>query len=232
MSSQFEEEPFVTDDELEELDESPRARYRPLCGLAVGSLVFGLLSGLTGLHWGLGVIPPIGILLGIIALRRIRQSPEEMIGFELAWAGIGLSVLLWIAGYSLQTYLYYTQAPPGYFPIPYSLLQPDPNVPGQIVPPTAYEQEDKRVFIKGYMTPGRQQWGIKSFILCRDNGVCSYCNPKPEPTDLIEVTLIHGLEAEYTTHLIGVGGEFKVNPDVGKPGFRGMIYQMEADVLR
>ena len=75
---------------------------------------------------------------------------------ELAWAGIGLSVLLWIAGYSLQTYLYYTQAPPGYFPIPYSLLQPDPNVSGQIVPPAAYEQEDKRVFIKGYMTPGRQ----------------------------------------------------------------------------
>jgi hypothetical protein len=230
MQSQIEDElPF--DDELDGYDEGPAGPYRAMSGLAAASLAFGFLSVLTCLHWGVGFIPLIGILLGILALRRIGRAPEERTGFGVAWAGIGVSVLLWIAGCSVQLHLYYSQAPPGYFPLPYALLQADPNNPGQLVPPTAHNLEDQRVFIKGYMTPGRQYRRIKNFILCRDNGVCAYCNPKPKPHDLIEVKLL-GLEAEYTTHLIGVGGKFKVHPDAGKPGFRGILYQLEADVLR
>lgn len=232
MHSQFEEEPLANFADLDDFEEEPSVPYRALSVLAVASLAFGILSAVTCLHWGLGLIPAVGILLGLLALRRIGRAPEERTGLGVAWAGIGVSVALWIAGSGLLIHLYYTQAPPGYFPIPYSLLQRDPSASGQLVPQTAYDLDDKRVFIKGYMTPGRQYRGIKNFILCRDNGVCSYCNPRPEPTDLIEVKLIHGLEAEYTTHLVGVGGKFKVNPDAGKPGFRGILYQLEADVLR
>ena len=231
MQSQIEDElPF--DDELDGYDEGPAGPYRAMSGLAAASLAFGFLTVLTCLHWGLGFIPLIGILLGVLALKRIGRAPEERTGFGLAWAGIGVSVLLWIAGCSVQLHLYYSQAPSGYFPLPYSLLHREPGAPGGPVPPAAYDFDEKRVFIKGYMTAGRQHRGIKNFILCRDNGVCAYCNPRPDPTDLIEVKLIHGLEADYTTHLIGVGGKFKVHPDAGKPGFRGIFYKLEADVLR
>lgn len=58
------------------------------CGLAIASLVFGLLSGI------LFIFAPIGIILGIVALRKISRNKATLGGEGLAIAGITSSVFL------------------------------------------------------------------------------------------------------------------------------------------
>jgi hypothetical protein len=79
------------------------------------------------------------------------------------------------------------------------------------------------------MYPGRQQFGLKRFIMSRDNGYCKYCEPNPKATDLIEVTMAGDSETRYTRKLIGLGGAFQVDQDA-KPG--RAVYRLEADYLR
>jgi hypothetical protein len=249
MPSEFEDELLGTYIEHEEYEEDPGTGYRWLNPWAVASVFFGLLSLLTVLGWKLAVVPLIGICLGVLALRQIGRAGEEMLGYRVAVAGIGLSVLMWGVGYGRLFYVYRTQAPPGYRAISYEDLEPDPNNPDEVIPQLAFDLVDSRVFLKGYMYPGRQQTGITSFLLCRDDGVCSYCKPNPDPTDLVQINLVTGLEANYTTHLISLGGKFSVvNEDSGdepeegetveeaerrkKEEFGGVIYRVEVDFLR
>ena len=123
---------------------------------------------------------------------------------------------MWGAGYGRLIYVYYTQAPPGYRLISYDDLHVDPAKPDEPIPQLAFDLVESRGFLKGYMYPGRQQTGITEFLLCRDNGVCPYCKPNPDPTDLVQVKLAPGLTANFTTHLVAVGGEFSVITAVSK----------------
>ncbi len=190
-----------------------------------------------------------------MALQRISRTPEEVTGAGFAKWGLGLSAALWIMGAVWLTYLSYTQAPPGYKPVSYNDLQLPPGSPPEmLVPPKAEELDGERIYIRGFMVPGRRQSGITQFFLSDDPGVCSFCAPKPKITQLIEVKLINDLEADFTTHLIGVGGKFRVetgkpkkkegeqavrtgpNDKAGQPAPEkpagGARYQLEADYLR
>ena len=249
---------YPIDDSEQRVPEHKQLRsYRAITGLGVGSMVLGALSALAVLHWVLGVIPAAAIITGWIALRRIRRCPEEVTGAGFAKAGLWMAAAFWAIGCGRLTYVYYTQAPPGYKPVHYADLQLPPGSPPEmLVPPKAEEFDGERIYIRGYMVPGRQQSGIKRFFLSDDPGVCSFCAPKPKVTQLIEVKLINDLEAEYTTHAVGVGGKFRV--DTGKPKKKekeepvvpkanpneksgkpapekpggGVYYQLEADYLR
>ena len=201
MPSEFEDELLGTYIEHREYEEDLGTGYRWLNPWAVASVVFGLLSISTVLGWKLVLIPLVGISLGVLALRQIIRAGEEMLGFRVAVAGIALSVVMWGAGYGRLIYVYRTQAPPGYRPISYDDLHTDPAKPDGQIPKLAFDLVESRVFIKGYMYPGRQQTGITEFLLCRDNGVCPYCKPNPDPTDLVQVKLASGMEANFTTHL-------------------------------
>ena len=213
MPREFDEQALGGYLEHEEYEEVPPGQYRWLNPWAVGSVIFGLLSILTIFGWILGAIPLAGIVLGLLAIRQARRAGEEMMGFKLAILGVGLSVVLCSVGYGWLIYAYRTQAPPGYFLVSYETLENDPAQSAELIPQAAFDLVDKKVFIQGYMYPGRLQTGIKEFVLSRDNGVCSYCAPNPKKTDLVQVTLIHGLEAAYTTRLIGLGGKFSVLTD-------------------
>ena len=250
MPSEFEDQLLGTYIEREEYEEDPGTDYRWLNPWAVASVVFGLLSILTVLGWKLALIPLVGIFLGVLALWQISRAGEEMLGFRVAVAGIALSVVIWGAGYGRLFYVYRTQAPPGYRLVSYDDLHADPATPDEPIPPLAFELDESRVFIRGYMYPGRQQTGITEFLLCRDNGVCSYCTPDPNPTDLVQVKLENGLEANFTTHLISVGGEFSVITEDSeeseeekeetveeaekreKERYGGVFYHVKADILR
>ena len=249
MPSEFEEELLGTYIEHEEYEEDPGTGYRWLNPWAVASVVFGLLSLLTVLGWILVLVPLVGIGLGILALRQIGRAGEEMLGYRVAVAGIALSVVMWGVGHGRLIYVYRTQAPPGYRVVSYEELEADPANPDEPIPQAALDLVDTRVFLKGYMYPGRQQAGITAFLLSRDNGVCSYCNPEPSPTDLVQVKLVGGLEANYTTHLISLGGKFSVVTEDSeeeveegetveeaekrkKEKFGGVFYHLEADFIR
>ena len=239
-----------------EPEQKPLRGYRAIHGLGVLSLVLGVLSVLSVLAWIWGLIPAAGIAVGWIALRRIRRTPEETTGAGFAKWGVSLSAAFWAIGSGWLTYLSYTQAPPGYQPISFAVLQIPPGSPPEMqVSPEAEKLDGEQVYVRGYMVPGRQQSGIKRFFLSDDNGVCSFCAPKPKITQLIEVILLNDFEAEFTTHLVGVAGKFRVEtgkpkkkteespvvranpnekagqPAPEKPG-GGAIYQLEADYFR
>ncbi len=211
-------------------DEGEYGRYRAISAMAVASLAFGVLSALAVWHWALGLIPAVGILTGYIALQRIREVPEELSGVALAWAGIVLSVAFGVLGCGLVLSARAKEFPYGYERIEYEMLQPDPNVPGERIPPGAYERQyddvrNNKVGIKGYMYPGRQPTRLKTFLLCPAIPNCPFCAPNPKPTEIIRVSLEGDLEATYTTHPIRVGGKFRV--DETAPG--GVPYQLDAD---
>jgi hypothetical protein len=211
-------------------------RYRSVSAWAVGSLVFGLLSALTAFDWIMGLIPVVGIILGLGALQRIDRAPDELTGVAVAKIGMYLAGGFWFLGYGWQTYLYFADTPPGYHRITYEMLQPDKNDKLGLPPPAARELEGKMVFVKGYMYPGRQNSGITRFTLNPTDNSCTYCVPNPLPTEMIQVDLIHGIEATYSAKIRGVGGEFHIRSDKdaekGKEKEEGLLYQIKADYLR
>ena len=210
----------------------PEPKYRAINGFAVASLVFGGLSILTVVYWAMAVVPLAGIALAWLAFRRFRKNPEEQTGLMFAKLGLGLSLGLWLFGYSYQLYTYFTAAPPGYKPISYKLLQPDPSIQDERIPPAAEDLDKEKVFIHGYMFRARQRTNMREFVLVDDPGACAFCAPKPKATQLILVKLQGNLRTEFTTHLIGVGGEFTVHKDPREEGMGGLVYKIEADCLR
>jgi hypothetical protein len=207
------------------------ARYRAVSAPAVACLVFGVLSSLTILDWTLAIFPLSTLVLGWQALKRIRRNPEELTGRKLAQAGLILAGVFWVAGYSWLLYSYCYDTPAGYKAVPYKVLLSDASMKEQKVPPEAHDLDKQKIYIKGYMYPGSQNTGIRQFLLVNDNGACAFCAPKPKPTQLILVKLANGMRTEYTTRLIGVGGEFKVHTDTQEQ-FGGIFYELEADCLR
>lgn len=205
-------------------------RYRAMCPAAVLSVAVGVLAIpvlVFWFSWFWAVIPLAGIGLGWQAQRQIRKAPDEWTGLIVTQIGIGLSIAIWVIGYGWLFFARTSEVPYGYTWVNYDALQPDPNSPADPIPQTALDMQDKRVFVKGFMQAGRRQTGIKEFILCPRNADCQFCNPNPQRTEMIRVVLQGDMETIYTTHLIGVGGRFQVDPQ--DPS--GIPYAIEADYL-
>ena len=208
------------------------AQYRALSILGVASCLLGLLSVTSFLAWAFAaIIPPLGILAGVVALVRINRNPTELTGKRVALAGIALSLLFLCGGATYLTYDYVTEVPPGYERLNYSELQPNPETQGEVFPPAIQQRDGDRVFIKGYVFPGKQTSGIKQFVLCRDNGDCCF-GGQPKLTDRVLVTLKGPLSLNFSTRLQRVAGTFRVEPGQGTDGISGVIYHLDADYLK
>jgi hypothetical protein len=208
-----------------------RDRYRSLSALAVAALLLGPLSILVLVGQALVLLPLTAIVCGVLALRRIRRAPDELSGASLARLGIALAAAGWIGAWLWLAYARAAEIPHGYTAINYEELQGDTSTGGH-VPARAQELNGKKIFVKGYMYPGRQQVDLKQFIISRDNGRCTFCTPNPTPTDLVHVTLAGDLRTDYTTHLLALGGTLRVEDDPLKIAKQGLIYHLDADYLR
>ncbi|HEY2838868.1 MAG TPA: DUF4190 domain-containing protein [Pirellulales bacterium] len=206
-------------------------QYRALSVAAVASCALGALSVITFLSWAFAIIPLLGVVLGVLALVRIRRNQAELVGSRVAQSGIALSLLFCAAGVSYLTYDYLTEVPDGYRRLSYSRLQPDEEQPGQLFPPEIEGWNGERVFIKGYVYPTKNERGIKEFILCRDNGDCCF-GGQPKLTDRILVDLKGHLTYKYSTRMIRLAGTFRVEPGKGVDGVGGVIYHLDADYLK
>jgi hypothetical protein len=77
-----------------ELEENPE--YRSIDPAAIGGLLLGLLSPAAMAVPVLWLIPPLGVLVSSLALRRLRVDPARL-GRAAAVLGLGLSVLFAVA---------------------------------------------------------------------------------------------------------------------------------------
>jgi len=208
--------------------EERQQHYRKVSAAAVASLLLGLLSALTFFHWSLVAIPLASAFFCWLAFEKIRETPGELTGRPLAITGAGLGVVFGIMGLGWLLFAHASELPPGYERITYEMLQPDPANKKEIVPQTAVELADKRVFLKGYMYPGRQQVGLREFVLCPAIPDCNFCRIDPKPTEMIQVKLEGDLVTRYTTNLVRIGGYLRVDSTPGQP----VPYQMDVDYIR
>ena len=207
--------------------------YRALSTAAVASLIVGLLSPLAALDWTLVAIPAIGLPLAAFAWWNVRRHADELSGAALARAGFVLSLVFLVVGPARLTYEYVTEVPEGYERVSYAELQPDPAQASQLVPPSALALEGTKIFIKGYVYPGRQKDGIREFLLVRDQGECCF-GGNPRITDRIQVSLVDPLRLTYEPRLHRVGGTFHVEAlTTTIDGARGGVYyHLKADHLQ
>src|SRR5262245_61085650 len=98
------------------------ADYRSVSGGAVASAIVGALSVLMLLAASysfesalmMALLPMVGIVLGVLALRRIKASPEQYTGAGAAKLGVGLSAGFLLAGLGYAGYVHATEVPNGY----------------------------------------------------------------------------------------------------------------------
>ena len=189
--------------------------YRAVSGVAVTSVALGFLSICVLLTIYLAVIPLAGILVGLYAILQIKSRPKELTGRSIAVVGIVLSLTFLITGGSVAAYVYATEVPPGYTRIFYSQLQPEEGKVDQKVPPLAESLDGEKVFIKGYVFPGKQRQGIKTFLLVRDKGDCCF-GGNPKLTDRIQVTLADPGRLTFDPYLHKVAGTFRLGKGPGE----------------
>ncbi len=206
-------------------------RYQAVSFWAVLSVVFAAASvAMFFVGWWASPSPLVAIYFGWKALEQIDRLPEEYTGRRLAqtgiWLGAGLGIVM-----SAWMIFVGNEVPHGYQVLEYADLEPDPNNKNEIVPAKAMELGDPekktRVYIRGYIEPGRRQVRLTEFNISRSNHWCPFQQKINRPTDLIHVELTGDLTIDYTTHLIGVGGVFHVDLENG----HGTPYSVQADYL-
>jgi hypothetical protein len=227
----------IIDETLDTAEAEP-VRYRSLNVTAVLSVVFGILSVLTVFGWIFWAIPILSIALAVRALKRIQYASQEYTGEGFARAGIALAIVLGLSGMYIQHYIQRHSIPSGYKPITFDYLQPNPDQQSEIIPPSSFDLEpndndpDKRIFISGYIYPGRRSINIKEFILVPTLGHCNFCAQQLKSTEMINVKLSGDLVIDYSTRPIKIGGKMRIDRDQLLNPFGGLPYQLEADYLQ
>ena len=186
------------------------------CHQSLGRAERGLCRGVgdDDLRMAAGAVAACGNLLRLQGPGQIERVPEEYTGQWLAKIGIGLGVGL---GIVLGAWLLFfrSEVPHGYQVLDWSDLEPDPNNKTEPIPATALALSDKKtkVYVRGYIIPGRRQVQLTQFSICRTSDQCRFANTMGyRPTDLVYMELTGDRTIDYTAHQIGLGGIFRVDP--------------------
>ena len=186
--------------------------YRSVNPWAVASVLLGVLSVTAAFDRLFIFIPLGGAFAGWKALRQLRHFREVQTGIILARVGIATSVFFGLSG-TIFLHFVMNDVPYGYTEITFEDLQPNP---GEAVARYALElqptmRDDRKVFIRGFIYPGRQTQGIKDFVLVPTLGHCSFCFTQLRPTDFVRVKLASDLTVDYRSTEIAVGGRLHVD---------------------
>ena len=203
--------------------------YKQVATLGVEALVAAIV-GILGFFWTPFIIASIlGLVLGILAQRKIMRAPEEITGGEMTMVAIVLSAVLAVTSSCWRAYAFYVSAPPGYQVLPFDnmALTKDGEVPDEIK-----ALDGHKVYIEGFMYPTKQHAGIENFTLVRTLGHCQFCSPGTNPADMIAVQMERGQSVKYKANKsVSVGGILTVDPDWRKR--QGAIpYSIKASVFR
>ncbi len=203
--------------------------YRAISLWAVLSVVCGVATATMIIFGWLGALLPLAaVYFGLKGLGQIQRTPEEYSGQRLAKIGIGLGAGL---GILLSAWLIFfaSKVPHGYQELNWADLEPEANKKNERIPAAALALGDPnkktKVYVRGYILPGRQQVRLKEFSICRTSDQCRFAIKANNPTDLIHVELMGDRTIDYTTYEIGIGGIFEVDPDFSN----GTPYHLKAD---
>ncbi len=207
--------------------------YRPIPSLVPISMAFVVISLVASIWDVLLIVPLVGATLAVMAWRQIRQSQGTLSGSGLACASLSLQAIMFAAFAAMHAYSYATEVPAGYERINFtgdiskkgfSIQNGQPGIH-----PDVQKLVGQKVMIKGYMYPTKQAKGIKSFVLCRDNGDCCF-GGQPKTTDMILVKMNGDKTAEFHDNkvMVSVSGVFLAEPTVDETGLQP-VYQLECE---
>ncbi len=205
-----------------EFDYRPMPVLIPVCGaFAFFSLTAFIIDWLI-------LVPAVGIVMAALALWQIRRSGGAYGGRGAAWALAGIMVVELAGAVSLYAYSFATEVPEGFQRVnfvneisKYELK----TVHGEMQIPAEVQKLDKQpIFLKGYMYPTKDVFGIKRFVLCKDMGQCCF-GGNPKATDMIVVEMQGGQTTEHHNGLISVAGEFQTHADVSAADLNP-VYQL------
>lgn len=200
--------------------------YRPVPPTAPAALVIGLVSLLSLLTEFILPLTLAGVLIGFLAVRRIRKFPTEYSGLWIAQSGLALCVILIPTSIAIHTHTYLTEVPEGYKRLNFNQ---DISKKGFVFDqgrhkfdPDVEKLGDQKVFVKGYMLVQGQVETVNEFLLCRDSGDCCL-GGKPAATDMIYVKVPEGgVPFQYSQGMVFVAGTFKLltpNPVGAQPAY-------------
>ena len=216
--------------EIESLEEY--AQYRALSIPAVLSLMLGMFSLLAIAITALLFVPLIGLVLGIVTTRRLRDRTHEFSGRGLAITGTILSCIALVVGIGVSTWTYATEVPEGYQRITFNDLQKDDMRPDLPFRESALQLDGKRVFVKGYVLSSEKRSDLSSFILVPDLGTCCF-GSQPKLNDMIEVKLKPPLKTGFTYFRRKLAGTMTVDQRYKRAdGVDGGHFKLEVDYLR
>jgi hypothetical protein len=207
--------------------------YRPIPSLVPISMAFVVISLVASIWDVLLIIPFVGATLALLALRQIRQSNGSLSGSWLALSTLTVQAAMFVAFSAMHVYCYATEVPAGFERINFTsdISQKGfSNQNGQLgIHPDVQKRVGQKVMIKGYMYPTKQMRGIKSFVLCRDNGDCCF-GGQPKTTDMILVKMNGDKTAEFHDNkvMVSVSGVFRAEPTVDETGLRP-VYQLDCE---
>ena len=235
-------EPLPTSDSVSSSDEGA-LQYRALYSGALIAALFGLASlfmlavtDFIDIAVAVSMVPIVGIIMSLMAIRKIRKNSDIYTGMVFAQFGLGLSAAMLFYGLGSAAYKHATEVPDGYERISFATLQPSEKdkVAGRPVPKPVFEMltQQTPVFIKGYIRPGSSdsRTGATQFLLVRDNNTCCFGDlSKVQYFDQILVTLDRGITTDTDLSVTRVGGQLLVNPmNLGR-GPEYPVYELRAD---
>jgi hypothetical protein len=237
-----------TTDALNRYDASPAAgefQYRTVNTAAIASIVFGVLSLIVFVAGRdsfeaclmLCPIPLIGLAMGFRALSRIRANPDQYTGRKLAMAGAVLSAACLAGGLAFSGYVFATEVPEGYVRTSFEDLRPDEvELRGDvIVPPDVAALDGKKVFIKGFIRPGTENFRqhATKFLLVRDNNQCCFGDlTSVKYFDQVDVSTIGALSVDSSLNVKRIGGILRVYPENAFKGPTAPVFALEADYAK
>ncbi len=217
---------------IEDREQGDYQRYRSLCLAAVLSLVFGFMSIPALFLSGLLFMPVLGVTSAFLAFRRIRSAPDELTGRGLAWAGLLLSLTVFLAGTAIATTVYMTELPEGCRRLTFAELQPSDDASATQVPDRIVPLDGQRVFVKGYVLADDRSADLRKFVLVPDMKTCCF-GGNPKLSDMIEVTLREPLTVKFSFMRRKLAGTFRVDTSPKREnGADGPHYRLDADYVR
>lgn len=205
--------------------------YRSIGGVTIAAAVLALLSPLAFVDWWLLAVPVLASVLGLVAWRDIAARPDVLTGKPIALAAMVIGAAAFGGGLWHQATVYARELPAGFERLPYSLLQPGEGEAATAIPEAALRMDGRDVLMKGYMYPGKQQRGIRQFLLVRDQGDCCF-GGNPKITDRVLVQMADKGGIDFTARMRKIAGRFSVRPAGTSEVEGGVIYHLEDAVVR